>query len=1197
MFLKSIEIRGFKSFADKTELTFKKGVTAVVGPNGSGKSNISDAVRWVLGEQSVRSLRGDKMEDVIFAGTQFRKPVGLAQVSLTLDNSDCELDIDYSHVTISRRLYRSGESEYLINNTSCRLKDVQQLFMDTGIGKEGYSIIGQGKIDAILSGRPEERRKLLEEAAGIVKFKSRKEEAEKRLDSTQQNLIRIKDILNTYEERLEPLMNESEKAKNFLKFSEELRSKEVSIIIDSINKVEGKIKVLHEECNKLKDEVIKITEEKNQFKKDVEYWSSEFEKTENRNQEEKQLYYNNKLIYQNSVSEINILNERIENLAKLIDKTSNESQGIHKKLIDFKQNRDRLEDAFNDIKNIKIEIEAKIESEEIKIKSIHENIAIESSEAKSLKDEEQSSIDKIIVITNNLLILNNNIDSYKIRIDTLNNTIENFGNSIKINVTTKAMLESQMEEFKEKIVKYESKLKENKQQISKLQSILNFDEKTIKDCNFKINKTEANFNVLEALEKKHEGYNKSVKNLMVHVNEGKVGNIRECFVLGEIIKVEKNLEVAVEIALGGNISHIITKDEIMAKALINYLKENNLGRATFLPLNIIKGKRLTIDNETKNNPGFVGVASELVGYDEKFSEVMAFILGKTIICKDMDSALQISRSNNFRYKIVTLSGEVINVGGSLTGGSVYSKTSSIIGRKREIQELAKDLDKLKNESLIYIEKIKQNKSEILRLDEENLNLKDEVHFENIEVTKMEAKINAIEDETIRLKNNIEALDTEKLSEGSKLKLDNKEIEEKNIFVAKLTLRKDEIQQSLNKVELKLKDKLQEIEDIKERIVDAKIKKAQVDETIHNRFSEIQRLNEEILVCNEKIIIFSREIEEAMKNKSTSAGTIQSTEKKVTEIMTILEKMEKNFEDNEIQRIKIKEKIKISAEQLDNVSLMLEKSEKDLHKCELALAKVEMEKDTNYEKLNEEFELTYAEALQFKNEITDIDKLKKEIIALKGAISMLGKVNVGAIEEYKEVKAKFTFMDGQKEDLVSAKNELLTVISEMTEKMKEIFAENFVILRQNFNETFMELFKGGSADLILTEGDELTAKIDINVQPPGKKLQNISLMSGGEKVLSAIALLFAILKMKPTPFCILDEIEAALDDANVVRYAEFLKKFSDNVQFIIITHRKGTMEASDVLYGVTMEEKGVSKIVSVDFNNSSEGKVAASISGG
>ncbi|MBU3110745.1 chromosome segregation protein SMC [Clostridium lacusfryxellense] len=1182
MFLKSIEIRGFKSFADKTELTFKKGITAVVGPNGSGKSNISDAVRWVLGEQSARSLRGDKMEDVIFAGTQFRRPVGLAQVSLTLDNSENELNIDYANVTISRRLYRSGESDYLINNTSCRLKDVQQLFMDTGIGKEGYSIIGQGKIDAILSGKTEERRKLFEEAAGIVKFKTRKEEAEKRLDNTDLNLVRIEDILSTYEERLEPLKNESEKAKNFLKLFEELKSKEVSIIIDSINKVEQKVKTLQNESTKLNIEILKNTEDKKQLRENVQLASSESEMFESKSQQKKQLYYDNKLVYQNNVSEINILNERIGNLEKVINKTTSDSDEIHKRVSEFKSNINNEDDAINNIKNMQIEIIEKIQSEELKIKGIQENIAIESNEAKNLKEKEQNNLYKTIKTSNNLLILNNNIDISKARIDLLKNTIENFSNSININKDSEITFQGDMKELKDKIINYQIKLNENNKETLSCKDILTTDEQIMKNCNFKINKAEANFNVLQALEKKHEGYNKSVKNLMQHVSEGKVGNIHECFVLGEIIKVEKNLEVAVEIALGGTISHIITKDEIVAKTLINYLKVNNLGRATFLPLNIIKGKKITVDHETKNSNGFVGIASELIGYEEKFSEVIAFILGRTIICKDMDSALEISRRNNFRYKIVTLTGEVINVGGSLTGGSIYSKTSSIIGRKREIQELAKDLSVYKKDALINLEKIKQSKAQILKLGQENLNIKDEIHFENIAITKVEAKINAIENEINRLNNNIKNSSNEKNTQESKLNQANNEIEETNISMEKLKKEKDETQKDLDKVDFKLKDKLEEIESIKELTIAAKIKKAQIDEAMNNKNYEIQRLKEEMLVYSQKIIAFSREIEEAIKNKNISQLAIKISQSKVTEIKIVLEKMEKESEDNEIERIKIKEHIKISTEQLDDVSLMLEKTEKEEHKCELSLAKVGMEKDNYYLKLNEDFELTYAEALQYKSEIEDIVSLRKEIIELKAAISLLGKINVSAIEEYKEVKEKFTFMNGQKEDLVLAKNELLTVIQEMTENMKKIFAENFIILRQNFNETFMELFQGGSADLILTDGDELTAKIDINVQPPGKKLQNINLMSGGEKVLSAIALLFAILKMKPTPFCILDEIEAALDDANVVRYADFLKRFSDNVQFIIITHRKGTMEAGDVLYGVTMEEKGVSKIVSVDF---------------
>ena len=497
--------------------------------------------------------------------------------------------------------------------------------------------------------------------------------------------------------------------------------------------------------------------------------------------------------------------------------------------------------------------------------------------------------------------------------------------------------------------------------------------------------------------------------------------------------------------------------------------------------------------------------------------------------------------------------------------------------------MSKNLDVLKNELLNDLEKTKKSKLAIIKLDEENVNLMDKVHLKNIEVVKMAAKIKAIGTEIKRLKDNMNNLQNEKKLENSKIDKENKEIEDKNIAVAKYILSKNEIQQSINEVNYKLKDKLLEIEEIKELINNTKIKKAKIDETINNKQSEIQRLNDEMIVYNDKVIVFSNEIKESMKNKNISELSIKSKRNKISETNDRLKSMEKRFEDNEVKRIKIKDHIKINGQQLEDVTLTIEKIEKNSYNCELSIAKVEMEKETYYDKLNKDFELTFAEALQFKHEIEDIDKLKNEIGKLKSEISMLGKINVSAIEEYKEVKDKFTFMNGQKEDLVLAKNELLTVIHEMTEKMKKLFADSFVILRQNFNDTFTELFKGGSADLILTEGDELTAKIDINVEPPGKKLQNINLMSGGEKVLSAIALLFAILKMKPTPFCILDEIEAALDDANVVRYAEFLKRFSDNVQFIIITHRKGTMEVGDVLYGVTMEEKGISKIVSVDFN--------------
>ncbi|MCJ7691428.1 MAG: chromosome segregation protein SMC, partial [Clostridiaceae bacterium] len=554
---------------------------------------------------------------------------------------------------------------------------------------------------------------------------------------------------------------------------------------------------------------------------------------------------------------------------------------------------------------------------------------------------------------NKLLILNNNIESAEKRLVFLVSTIENIGEEVKINTNIKANYKSQVQQVKSKIMECELVINENKQKRSKLQNILTNDETIMKNCNIKMSRTEANFNVLTNLEKKFEGYNKSVKKLMEHINEGEVGNISECFVLGEIIKVEKSLEVAMEIALGGSISHIITKDEIAAKILINYLKVHSLGRATFLPLNIIRGKKLNISNETRDHAGFVGIASDLIGYDDKFTEVMTSILGRTIICKDMDSALQISKNNNFRYKIVTLSGEVINQGGSLTGGSIYSKTSSIISRKREIQQLDADLNALKNEYLIYTNKVKQSKFEIARLDQVNINTKDEVHLQSIEKTKMEAKINSLEDETDRHKKNLLDLETEKMSEKSKLSRDNSEISENNASTLRLADESEKIQQKLSVDHSKLKDKLQEIENIKGLIIDAKIKKAGIDEAMQNKRSEVQRLNGEIFVHNEKITSFSREIQEALESKNSSEKAIESANEKVKAITVKLEKMEKSFEDDEIQRIKIKEKIKLNVDKLEDTTLILGKNGKDLYKCELALAKVEMEKGINYSKLNDD----------------------------------------------------------------------------------------------------------------------------------------------------------------------------------------------------------------------------------------------------
>lgn len=1186
MFLKSLEIRGFKSFADKTELAFKRGITAVVGPNGSGKSNISDAVKWVLGEQSIKNLRGGKMQDVIFSGTQYRKPVGLAQVTLILDNSDGQLPIEYTDVTIMRRLFRSGESEYYLNNTKCRLKDVQELFMDTGIGKEGYSIIGQGKIEAVLSGKPEERRSLLEEAAGIVKFKTRKEEAEKKLQNTEQNIQRINDIFSTYEERLDPLKKEDQKAKEFLQLSQRLKSKEVTLIIHNIENLEEKINYLKRELKENDNKLKEILEEKIKIKEKLVQANEELESFEMENNHERRKYYESKTLSQNLLSEIDLFNERTNNLKSTIEKNFKGIKQLEEKIISLKNQRNAQNTFLKELKDEQSLIQTEILTLEKEIIKINNDIK---SNDKLIKDAKAYQVQLISEITknkNDLAILKNDMNTLENKLEERKDASETYINSIKINYTTKDMLKKEIFDIHNKIGKYEEQIKEYKKVISTENRNLAKDENKLKEITIEHNKVEANCNALINFEKLHEGYNKSVKILMQDVDKDKIPKAknRAC-ILGEIIKVEKKFETAIEVTLGSSISNVITDDEEIAKTLISYLKHNKLGRATFLPINIVKGRALQIPQKLKNIKGYIGIASELIEYKDKFTNAIEYVLGRTIIASDMDSALLIAKGSNYSYKIVTLEGEVINTGGALTGGSTYHKNTGIISRKREIEELSLKLKELNKEIVELTEKINSTKDNIKNMDEYCLNLREEIHYENIEKTKINGKISAIDNETEKLKRDLDVSKNEIAFMEEALNQSNLTFQDKQNKIQEIVAIEQENTLNTATMESNLEIQKEQLKQNNEKLMELRIKKAQIDENTSNRYLDIKRMEGEIQSAEKEIYILENENKTCIKNLDNSKEKIISNERKIQEINSIIHEQEEKFKDSEIEKVKIKESIKRFTENLEKITLYNDKSERIKSNMQISLARHEAEKESFYKKLNEEMELTYAEALELKIDDINIEKCKNDIAVYKSEISKLGVVNLGAIEEYAELIEKYNFMSSQKEDLVKAKEELKNVVSEMTDKMKVIFCENFSKLRNNFNETFQELFKGGHADLILEDGDELVANIEINVQPPGKKLQNINLMSGGEKGLSAIALLFAILKMKPTPFCILDEIEAALDDANVGRYSEFLKKFSNNTQFIIITHRKGSMEAGDILYGVTMEEKGISKVVSVDLTKS------------
>lgn len=1182
MYLKSLEIRGFKSFADKTELKFKKGVTAVVGPNGSGKSNISDSVRWVLGEQSVKTLRGGKMEDVIFAGTQFRKPVGLAQVSLTLDNEDGGLNTDYNEVTVSRRIFRSGETEYLINGTKCRLKDITELFMDTGIGKEGYSLIGQGKIEAVLSGKPEERRNLLEEAAGIVKYKSRKEEAEKKLGNTDANLVRIHDIISTYEERLEPLKLEREKALKYQEISTILNEKEVSLYVHSIKEIEGvlrefeedlnnKIKLLQEKKDKLKEEKINLNTIKDSM-----------DDLERKNSDNKNSYYNKKEAISNMSNEILLINEKINNLDNIINRNILELENTNSKLELLTLEKERAELELSESRKIQEEKAEEIRSyeEECEINSIH--LKEMEDRIKFLKENQFELLRDHLEIKNTLTRIETEINGKNENLTNKILSIKNVEGNIKISTGTLEALNNKNNILLEEITFLEKGIEEKKKRITSCNLKNNKMEQQIKDLNKRVNEIEANKNMLSNLEKHYEGYNRTVKTLMERIKSGEINNASETMVLGDVFKVKKEYETAIEIALGGAISNIITLNDEIAKYLINYLKTNNLGRATFLPLNNINGNKITVNSNIASLEGYIGIASDIITYDEKYQVAIKNVLGRTIVCNNMNSALKISKFSHNSLRIVTLDGEIIAPGGALTGGSINKKFTNILGRKREIQELSDELQNKKQELAQRNNEYESIRILIKEIDEEILNDKDKIHFKGIEKAKNESEIQGIKTEGFRLQESLKVLREEVLRNESDIKNLTIKLEEKSKELEKLEGDNLNNNDKSHELEEDLDNKRKENIAITEKITELKIKKASFDEALTNKLSQVYRIGNEIDEFTDKINNLSLENSEKTTEVSNLKEDIGVKEALIKDETKKIEELSLLFKDDEIKKAKYKEDINKKETIIYELSDIINGEEGILNKGELKKAKFEMEKDNLYTKLNDELSLTLAEAYDIAVEITDEELVKSEISRLKGKVTALGTVNLASISEYEEVKEKYEEMYVQEQDLEKAKKELNQVILELTNKMKEVFKENFNILNENFNETFKELFKGGSAELILGEGDELSANIDINVEPPGKKLQNINLMSGGEKVLSAIALLFAILKMKPTPFCILDEIEAALDDANVFRYAEFLKEFSDGTQFIVITHRKGTMEASDVMYGITMEEKGVSKVVSVDL---------------
>jgi chromosome segregation protein len=1179
MHLKRLELQGFKSFADKTILEFMPGITTVIGPNGSGKSNISDAIRWVLGEQSMKSLRGAKSEDVIFAGTQNRKSLGFAEASLVFDNSDGKLPIEYQEVTVTRKLYRTGESGYFINKTPCRLKDVLELFMDTGIGKDGYSIIGQGKIDEILSNKSEDRRHIFEEAAGIVKYRTRKLESEKKLESTKLNLLRINDILSEIEANIEPLKIQSEKAKKFLDLREELKSIEIGLFLYNIDtykekleqiKVDEDILASHNKDAQAKMEEINTLKE--ELKVKINEITEEIESMQN-------LGFESSKQIEKINSDINVANERIannkDNYARF-EKEILENQNRAKELEEEKvQKLEKKNNLFDNKEKFQKELEEK----EKELNELTQKLSTKELEMEQKKQKQEQNVDKRYEKNAEISTLDANFENYQKREQALKSEIQVAISELDSTRITKEEIAKTFHEIEAKrnnITKSLTQINENKEQaLAKIKQY----ETNIQNLEQEDRMKSSRLKFLQETEREKEGYNRTVKSLLLECDKNAELKKGMYGALSSLIRSPKEYETAIEMALGASLQNIVTENEEDAKKLVEHLRKNNLGRATFLPITSVSGKKLDKINSSGVS-GVIGIASDLIKVDKKYENIIANLLGRTVIVDDMDNAIKLAKQNKYSFKIVTLKGDIINPSGGITGGSVQTKTVNILGRAREIEELEKNLKQIKQK----IEKEQKEKEEyetsIENVLEEVESLENSLKDIDIVYATDKQKLVAVEENIAKLEARLEKL----RKEQSDIQTQKEEItiqkEEATKEIESLTQEIENLGSEIEQYSALNKDNQKYIDDLNFDITNLRISVSSFDESESSIDEMVERINTDIQNCNLSISNKQTQMETIQKDNETLENQIVEFNNKIEEIKTQVSSSGEKVENLKAERISKNEKLsKIEKETTEQFNV-IEDLKAQIVKIDVKKTKLEQDIEDIINKMWEEYEITPNAITEYEKP-TNVAETAKRVTSLRNSIRDLGSINIDSIEEYKQTKQRYDFMCEQRLDLENSITKLKKVIGDMTITMKEQFEKQFNIINKNFGEVFSELFGGGKAELILTDPENiLECGIEIQVQPPGKKLQNMTLLSGGEKAFTAIAILFAILKINPAPFCVLDEIEAALDDVNVYRFADYLKKFSKETQFLVITHRKGTMEAADTVYGITMQENGISKLLSM-----------------
>ena len=1175
MLLKSLELQGFKTFPDKTKLNFNTGITAVVGPNGSGKSNISDAIRWVLGEQAPKILRCSRMEDVVFNGTTNRKRQGYSEVTLNIDNTDRALPYDGDTVSITRRYFRSGESEYLINKAQVRLKDINELFMDTGLGRDGYSVIGQGKIDSIVSSKSEDRREIFEEAAGISRYRYRKTEAERKLSHTEDNLVRLRDIVTELEDRIGPLKTQAKKAENFLEYSAEKKGLEIALWLNTLDKSSGVIKehedkiiVARNQCDEADAEIAKIAELTDSFYAErgtlaakveslrasvMEYESSISEKKAEVSVAKNDILHNNENInrIKIDIEQINMfamdIKRDIEDKLKLIEK-------YKQAVVDKQKEYDETADELN-LANVN----ASRSSDDLQ--EITAKIATLSAQQADARVSQMTCASTVLELESRISGLS-----------------ENSSKKAEAKADLKEMLrtyKTKVDDAQKKVTQLTNaekglalKLNSRAATLEKLKADA---DKLMLDASEKSRRAK----LLEDLEQNMEGFNHSVKTVMKRSKAGELKGIKGP--VSRIISVPSEYTVAIEIALGFAMQNIVTATEEDAKRAIALLKKDNAGRATFLPVNTIKGRRLE-ENGLDNSYGFVGIAADLCSCDEEYNGILLSLLGRIAIFEDINSAVTAAKRFGYKFKVVTLDGQVVNAGGSLTGGSL-AKNSGLLSRTAEINDIKLDAQKLMKKADEAKTAFLSAQSDYSKIEAEILGTRADLSVAAQEQVRLQAELKACENELNLAIRDAEAIESE--INNCYLRIDNLKEEqakaEKVIGsfsdqIAVEEAKAEEISGSRAGIKEKREELSQKLQEIRLDIVTFNKDIENLDAEVNN--SRSMGDNHE-----ERKTELKAQIEELFTKSAQSETLIGTLNKEIEELTDNIKSCEQNIQDVSIRRDEIeKESYSLRQREKDKLSER-EQASMELARLEERKIHLQNQYDSIISKLWEEYELTRREAEEIAQEIEDIPSANKRLSELKQKIKNLGSVNVGAIEEYKEVSERYTFMSEQVEDVEKSKKEIISLIGELTKKMKESFLLSFTEINKHFIHTFAELFGGGSAKLELADPEDiLNSGIDISVHPPGKIVTHLESLSGGEKALVAIALYFAIMKVRPAPFCVMDEIEAALDEVNVDRFARYMRNLTDTTQFITITHRRGTMEEADVLYGVTMQEEGISKLL-------------------